>query len=193
MRKKYFLGFLLFLFLISSCGPSESDLQTMLAETIVAMPSSTPYPTYTPYPTQTPHIIIVTPTNTPSPTLTLTPTNPPYSFQQMTATVVQATKEYVAEFKIIAWKELNYYSDKHSGEKIKIKGKVFQIIDSIDMLLWYPSTYDAFYVAFDEEYSDVYEDQSITIYGTIIGQYCYSTQSGGSNCVPQIRGEWFSK
>jgi hypothetical protein len=59
------------------------------------------------------------------------------------------------------------------------------------MLLWYPGTYDAFYVVFDNDYSDVYENQTITIFGTIVGMYCYDTQAGGSNCVPQIHGEWF--
>jgi len=193
MKRKFLILIIISQFLLSGCGPNASELQIMLAETITAMPSFTPYPTYTAYPTQTPHIIIVTPTNTPTPIPTLTPTNPPYSPQQMTATVVQATKQYISEFGTIAWKELKNYPDNHSGEKIKIKGKLFQVINSIDMMLWYPGTYDAFNVTFDEEYSGVYDDQTITIYGVVIGEYCYRTQSGGSNCVPQIKGLWFTR
>ena len=191
MKRSYNPILFFVLLCLSGCSPSGSDLQIMLAETIAAMPSFTPYPTYTLYPTQTQFNKIAPATSTPTPSSTLTPSNPPTSLQQLTATAVQATKEYVAEFMPISWNEINNYSDNHSGEKIKIKGRLFQVIKSIDMLLWYPGTFDAFYVAFNNGYSGVHEDQIITIYGTVQGMYCYSTQSGGSNCVPKINGEWF--
>jgi PBP1b-binding outer membrane lipoprotein LpoB len=115
------------------------------------------------------------------------------AMKMATATSVQATNDYKASFKTIAWKELSTYPDNHSGEKIKIRGRVFQIIQASAMMLWYPGTYDAFNVVFNKEFSGIYEDQTLTIYGTVVGEYCYDTRAGGSNCVPQIIGEWFTK
>lgn len=147
---------------------------TQIAQTVAAMPTSTPK-------------------NTPTPKHTATPTRTPIPPKLITATAVQATKQYIAGFSTIAWKELKGYPDNHSGEKIKIKGELFQIIGGIDMLLWYPGTYDAFYVSFLKPYTGVYEDDILTIFGNVIGEFCYDTRSGGSNCVPKIQGYWFQK
>ena len=63
-----FIFLLIFSFMSVGCGPSPEAIQTMVEETVSAIPTQTPYPTYTPYPTFTP-----LPTFTPTPTLTPTP------------------------------------------------------------------------------------------------------------------------
>ncbi len=54
------------------------------------------------------------------------------------------------------------------------------------MLLWYPGTYDAFYVTFINPYSGVYEDDTTTVYGFVMGEFCYNTQAGGSKWNKQF-------
>ncbi|NMC59137.1 MAG: hypothetical protein GYA51_07115 [Candidatus Methanofastidiosa archaeon] len=68
--------------LLFGCGPNQSDIQLMLADTISAIPSYTPYPTYTYYPTQTPIIIIYTATVIPTATIIPTPTTTPIPFNK---------------------------------------------------------------------------------------------------------------
>ena len=177
--------------LFSSCGPNEVEIQTMLAETITALPSFTPLPTYTSYPTLTPVIVIVTPTVSPTPTSTLTPTNPPYSPQQMTATVVAKTKEYKELFVSLSYNELRDYPDSHVGEKIKVKGRAMQIVDNHTMLAYYAGTYDLFYIDFIPELSEVYENNNIVVYGEVEGNYCYPTTIGGTNCVMKMTCFWY--
>ena len=93
----------------------------------------------------------------------------------------------------------NFSLDKLNLEDTNLPDEVFYsnlpicVIDAIDMLLWFTRTYDAFYVSFDQNYSGVYEDETITIYGIVKGNYCYNTQAGGTNCVPLIIGQWFEK
>lgn len=181
----------LVIIILSSCGPNETELQTMLAETITAMPSFTPLPTYTPYPTQTPLIIIVTPTVSPTPTPTLTPTKPPFSPQQMTATVIAKTKEYKELFVSISYKELRDYPDSHIGEKTKVKGRVMQVINTHELLVYFAGTYDLFYVDVIPTLSEIYVNNNIVIYGEVEGSYCYPTAIGGTNCVPKITCFWY--
>lgn len=66
--KKIFVLLIVLLFLLTSCAPSEIDIQTAIAKTQAALPTLT----FTPYPTDTP-----VPTYTPSPTETSIPTSPP--------------------------------------------------------------------------------------------------------------------
>lgn len=64
----------LFAILVASCSsePSENAIQTAVAATVAAQPTSTPIPTNTPLPTNTP-ILTTTPTLVPPPTNTLAP------------------------------------------------------------------------------------------------------------------------
>ena len=190
--------FLIFIMILAGCAPSAEMIQTAIAETTtaeyilgatqIAEKEATVSVHYTQVSQTKTAAVTNTPKFTPTPRNTATPTNTPIPPKLLTATAVQKTQQYVESFGTIAWKELNAYTDNHKGEKIKIKGKVFQIIQGIDMLLWYTGTYDAFYVSFLDPYTGIYEDDTITIYGEVLGMYCYDTQAGGSNCVPEIIG-----
>ena len=192
MNKKCLLALISLIFFSSGCmKPSEAMIKQAILETELAevIATATEKAKYTPTPTST---LTPTLTITPSPTITLTPTISPEP-KKSTAIAVQTTKDYLNSFSKLEWRELNNYPNNHKGEKIRITGRIFQIIDAIDMLLWYPGTYDAFYVSFLKEFTGIYEDDSITIFGYIEGSYCYSTMSGGSNCVPKIIGIWFEE
>ena len=64
MDKIKFLIMVLTLCLLAACAPSDTAIQTAIAQTQTAIPSTaTPYPTYTPYPTAT-----IPPTFTPTQT-----------------------------------------------------------------------------------------------------------------------------
>lgn len=180
----------IFIAVLSSCmQPTEEMIKHAMLETELAMVigTATERAKYTATPTLT---LTPTLTITPSPTVTITPKNT-LEPRKSTEIAVQSTKDYISSFTKIEWKELKNYPNNHKGEKIRINGRIFQVIDAIDMLLWFPGTYDAFYVSFLEEFSGIYEDDSVTIYGYIEGEYCYSTRAGGTNCVPKVIGLWF--
>jgi len=72
--------FVMAILLLISCAPSESAIQTPVAQTIEAIPTQTAYPTYTQQPTLTAIVVTATPppyTSTPLPTKTPAPTNTP--------------------------------------------------------------------------------------------------------------------
>ena len=186
-------------FIITSCIPPSAEMiQTAIVETqtqeIIAQKTQQAE-AYATVAMQNTHIsqtttaaVTDTPLYTPTPRNTATPRNTPLPLRLRTATAVKATQLYAASFASIAWKELKGYPDNHKGQKIQIKGKVFQIIQAIDMLLFYPGTYDLFYVTFNTTYSGIYEGEIITIYGRVLGTHCYDTMAGGTNCVPLIEG-----
>jgi hypothetical protein len=71
---KSIYSLLFFAALLASCSsaPSGDAIQTAIAQTQLAQPTSTPIPTNTPYPTYTP-FPTVSPTKVPIPTVTLAP------------------------------------------------------------------------------------------------------------------------
>ncbi len=179
---------------ISSCGPSQEAIDQAVRQTLTAMPTQTQIPTQTSFPTKTltPTVTLTrTPLYTPTSTNTKTPT---LASSQKTSTAIAAEKTKIAEYNPIHYKELRDYPNRHVGEKVVIKnGRVMQIIGGRDMLIYFGGTYDLFYVSFISAYSGVYEKQQITIYGTVEGNYCYDTTSGGKNCVPKIYNAFYVK
>ncbi|HOG58811.1 MAG TPA: hypothetical protein PK137_03835 [Anaerolineaceae bacterium] len=47
-------------------------------------------------------------------------------------------------------------------------------------------TYDAFYVLSVEEFDDIYDNDSLTIYGIGAGKYCGTNAFGGQICQPVV-------
>ena len=91
MKKRLSILFLINL-LFSSCGPTQEEIDLMLADTVAAIPTTTPYPTYTVYPTQTPKIIIYTATIIPTQTITPTPTNTPIPYNKSQCRTISVPK-----------------------------------------------------------------------------------------------------
>jgi hypothetical protein len=138
------IGGLIFLCLLvaiftTAVKPSESVIQTAIAETKALEPTITIPSTYTPYPTYTPNIIVVTATNSPTPeftptqsltpTITNTPTEtiPPTSTSTITPTVTQTKapgvgvdikcgNDFIIKVLTKPQKETYFYGTKPSGE-----------------------------------------------------------------------------
>jgi hypothetical protein len=188
-----FIAILLIAVLIGGCTPSQKLIDEAVSKTLTALPTQTRIPTDTPIPTIT-FTPTVTLTRTPQFTPTSTKTKAPtLTSSQKTATSNAATKAYMDLFKSINYKELRDYPDQHKGEQVKVQGRIMQIIGGIDMLVYFSGTYDLFYVVYKTPYSGVYENNQITVYGTVAGNYCYDTAAGGQNCVPKINNAFFVK
>jgi len=183
----------------------------------------TPIPTYTDFPTQTPWIKLVTPTasstqlftptNTSTPTITFTPTKTPTATSTPNATkteqaIANATKgahatatkraqsaraTEVAQYEEVPTKDLVTYPDKYKGQKIKIRGRVFNINSDTEFQMWVGWSYDAVYVVMLKPYDDIYEDNWVTVYGTVEGENCGVNAYGGEVCQPLINGYFYEK
>lgn len=189
--------------------------------TLTPNASLTPYPTYTPEPTMTPIVVTATPTPTPkftptntstptvtpTPTKTSTPTPTPNATQtaraianatigaHATATRVaeNARATEVAQYTAIADKELATYPDAHVGEKVRVRGRIFNINNDRELQMWLGWSYDAVYVVMRRPFSGIYEDEWITVYGTVRGEHCGTNAYGGQVCSPLLENAFYTK
>lgn len=212
--KKWIFLFVLSV-IVSGCSSSpkigDEDLQSTIAagieltqkakatSTNTVVPTSTPTetPTLTPTITNTPTVTNTpTITNTPTVTLTptktptLTPTKAPYQFTQ-TARV--ATQNYYDKFETVNWKDFYTYPDKYKEKLVQLRCRVFNIIDNQNFQCYYPGTYDPFYVLSVEEFDNIYENDSLTIYGVGAGEYCGTNAFGGQVCQPVVVADYIKK
>jgi hypothetical protein len=187
--------FLVAVILVMGCQPSESVIQTAMAQTQDALPTPILAPTSTasPLPTQTPSLtlsptITLTPTVTFTPTLTFTPTSTstPIPPAALTKQAKAATATLLAQYTAIDWRELNTYPDNHIGELVKVKIKIFNIISSTQLQGWFDRTYEAIFVVMREPFSGIYEDDAITVYGIVQGKHCSTNAFGGEVCQPLL-------
>jgi hypothetical protein len=186
-------------------------------------PTYTPYPTFTEFPTQTPWIKLVTPTasstplftptDTSTPTITFTPTRTPTITPTPNATKTElaianatkgahatATKQAqsarateLAHYKDVPTKDFVTYPDKYIGQKVKIRGRVFNINSDTEFQMWAGWSYDAVYIVMLRSYDDIYEDNWITVYGEVEGEHCGTNAYGGEVCQPLITGYFYEK
>jgi hypothetical protein len=141
------------------------------------IPKSTSVPTYTPEPTLTPK-----PTLTPSPTFTPTP-DPRLSYGD------------------IDLRELDTYPKNHIGEKIKLRGSVFNIFDTGGGFLSIPvfqleigSVIVVVSGLGDVEVPEgIYEGTWITVYGTVVGTFEGTNAFGGTIVQPEIDADIIEK
>lgn len=110
-----------------------------------------------------------------------------------TAVVKTATASFIAQYKTIARGELASYADKHIGEKIKIQGRVFNIVDDQDMQIFLPDGVTAVYITSTEAFSGIYENDYVTIYGTVDGFFTGTNTMGGTIQQPQVAADLIVK
>jgi hypothetical protein len=191
------------------------------AVTYTPYPTYTKQPTYTLQPTMEPIIVTVTnsptpkftPTDTSTPTITPTPTRTPTSTSTPNATQTQraiinategadatATKvaqnaraTEIAEYEKISYDELVTYPDSHIGEKVWVEGRIFNINGNTELQIWLGWTYDAAYIVMREPFSGIYEDNWITVYGTIYGENCGTNAYGAEVCQPILTDAFYTK
>ncbi len=88
-------------------------------------------------------------------------------------------------------KELVTYPEKHEGEKVKVRGRVFNVNSDTEFQMWLGWTYEAVYIVMEKPYDDIYEDEWVTVYGTILGEHCGTNAYGGNVCQPLILGDFY--
>lgn len=138
---------------------------------IDALPVSTSVPTYTP-----------TPTSTPSPTMTPTP-DPRLAYGD------------------IDLRELDTYPMNHIGEKVKLRGSVFNIFDMGNSFISIQGiqleTGNIVVVVHDLSDVDIpegiYEGSWITVYGTVDGVFKGTNAFGGTITQPRIDADIIDK
>ena len=202
--KKYVLLLLLIL-LLTACAPSETAIQTALAETLAANPTFTPSVTITPSSTATATLTrqptkIRTSTNTP--TDTALPATQTVMAKNLNATwtslaktqiaiVNASTATALAAYKTIDMRDFLTYPDNHIGEKIVIRGRIFNINGKVVQI--YVRSYDAVYVEMETAVSGIYENDYITVYGIVYGSACFNNRLGNQVCQPGIFHAWYQK
>jgi hypothetical protein len=248
-----FFSLVILLFGLTSCAPSETAIQTAIAQTALAKPTDTPLPTATatttasstptntPIPTATIKPTITprptkTPTETPfptaTPTFTPTPTDtPPFPTQtaqaretarvlatqsrvatqtQQAATKTQqatdaqatqtqravdvqetraaktATATFLAQYGELPYRELRDYANSHYGEKVCVRGRVFNVVGTDTIQMYFAGTYDALYVEFADDFTGIYERDTITVCGVVKGYKSFENIMGATISQPYL-------
>jgi len=215
-----FFCLLMAVVVLQACAPSTPSvgmIQTAIAETLsVASPTLSPSSTDLPSPTATlkpTRTATLTKTPRPTKTSTATPTvtNTPPEPKDQTATAVQATSvagvtavaetkvavfataTEIASYKEIYWRELITYPENHKNEKVIVRGRIFNVVGNDTLQIYIAGTYEAVYIEMEEPFSDLYDDQSLTIYGRVSGKECFKNAYNAEVCQPKIIGDFYTK
>ena len=165
-------------------------------QTETATSTATETPTETPTKTTTP---TTTETETPMPPRQLTGTALAYTQTEKSYCITQtalsrlSTKEFFDKYKTIPWKELNTYPDKHKGEYVKIRGRIFNVINTKTFQIYYSGSYEAAYIEMENEFDNLYEDDVVTIYAMVYGEICGTNAFGSEVCSTGYLGQFYTK
>ncbi len=207
-RPALFITILLF-FILALTTPLSSSAQGAPTPypTYTFYPTYTLYPTYTFYPTYTP---LVKPSNTPLPTrrstITRTPTITKTPNEVGTETAVarafgqtmiaidkNLTADYakkqateLAAYKPIEWRELVNYANKYVDTKVYVRGRIFHIAGNQTLQMYIAGTYEAVYVETREAFSRLYDNDVITVYGTVGGYKSFENAYGQTISQPYL-------
>ena len=110
-----------------------------------------------------------------------------------TALVINNRKTEIAGYSPIARKELVTYPDNHKGEKVVIRGRIFNINGNTELQIWIDDSFDAAYIVMSSSFSGIYENDYITIYGTVWGENCGENAYGAEVCQPLLVDAFFDK
>jgi hypothetical protein len=111
-----------------------------------------------------------------------------------TATSAARSSKYLikTEYKEISWKELITYPEVHEGEKIKIKGTIFNIVSytEFQMFLW--DTDKPVYVI-TKSFEHLYKEDVVTVYGVVGGMKCGKNYVDNQICQISITDAFVEK
>lgn len=99
----------------------------------------------------------------------------------------------IAPYVKIDIRELINYPDKHIGEKVYVSGSVFNIAGNYEFQMWAGYSLDAIYVETKAPLSGLYEDDWVTVYGTVGGQKCFQNSYGAQICQPLLKDAFYTK
>ena len=116
----------------------------------------------------------------------------------MTATARQETANLnateIAQYTSIDPNELITHPNDHIGESVVVRGRVFYVINNTDFQIWLDGvSYEPVHIAMVNPYNDIFENNSVTVYGIVAGEACGTNISGGQVCQPQIVGVFYEK
>lgn len=126
-----------------------------------------------------------TPTITSTPTITYTPSKTP---------TITKTPDIRSLYAQIPNKELYTYADNHVGEKVKVRGTVFNINNTKELQIFAGGSSNyPMYLVFSSRFSGIYEDDVITVYATVGGTNCGTNAFGGEICQPLLLVDFYEK
>ena len=98
--------------------------------------------------------------------------------------------------KEVSFNKLNKNADKYAGEKLKVSGKIIQIMEDDNGGQIRLATDDYYDDVVFVEYTgsnDFVEDDYITVYGYCDGSYTYTSTIGASITLPKIDAKYIDK
>lgn len=116
----------------------------------------------------------------------------------------QEEKNFKAKCKTYTYQQIARNPEKFKGTNVKLTGEVVQALygdDSVDLRVnitkqgtYYISYTDTVYVTYDTEEGEdkILEDDIITIYGTSLGEYSYTSTVGVPITLPLIDGKYIT-
>jgi hypothetical protein len=110
-----------------------------------------------------------------------------------TKSAINATATELASYKEISWRELSTYPDDHIGEKVIVRGVIMNVVSKSEFQIFFSGTYEPCYIVMLGEYSGIYKDVSVVVYGTVYGKVCGTNAFGVEICQPSIIGFYFGK
>jgi hypothetical protein len=108
------------------------------------------------------------------------------AYVQATKDAKAATATYLAQYTFIEYRELRDYADQHADEKVCVRGRVFNIVPPDVLQMYFAGTYDALYVEFADSFTSIYENDTITVCGTVYGNYSFQNAMGATISQPAI-------
>ena len=160
--------------------------------------------------TQAAHLTAVSATQTAQPTFTQGPTStatllPKFAAATEDARLARdlastetafqaaqaATATYIGSFNLIDFRELRDYPANHIGEKVCLKGRVFNVNPPTEFQMYVGDTYDDAYIVTDTEFSKLYQDDLVYICGISADNKTFQNALGAQVSTPLIEHAFF--
>lgn len=98
-----------------------------------------------------------------------------------------------ANYSTVLAKDLVTYPDNYKFKKIKFPCRVFNVNSKSQFQCFIEDTRDSVYIVTYQNYSDLYEDDEITVYGIGNGEHCGKNAFGAEICSPLINDAFYTK
>jgi len=110
-----------------------------------------------------------------------------------TEKAIDSLEQEMASYGTIPSYEFVTYSENYIGKKIVIHGEVFNVFNGNILQVWVDGSYNSMIVILRSKASGVYDNDNITIYGTVREKYCYTTMLNVHTCDPTVDNAFFTK
>lgn len=102
-----------------------------------------------------------------------------------------ATATYIGSFNLIDFRELRDYPANHIGEKVCLRGRVFNVNPPTEFQMYVGDTYDDAYIVTDTEFSKLYQDDLVYICGISADNKTFQNALGAQVSTPLIEHAFF--